>query len=520
MFCGNCGTKYDNEKFCAECGGLNPEYKEPNGPSASEEIIFCGNCGSKFDDGSFCGECGASRGNEPVPNRMPNSFFRRNKKVILSVAAACVLIIIGSAVFIANSPALTVLRVSRNFESEFMRRIETTPFYAAPLLWSILENGTATVRFDYNDQRAWGLSANGDFTFMSNRQRSEYLFDGNVRAMGLISVDIEAHLNSQRLAARTRMLGNDFYGINFSTFRDDIRPFGRLVGFGNREMDMMADVVEAFAVYMDIGTMGLLQPYIDLYTEFLHNLDFSSSRVGGGVTRIETVITWRDYLNLANDMLDVFENDANFSGMLNSIAEAEGVSSGELMREIRFRLEDMYRNMRGEDTVTAMYVRRNRLERLVQIASVDGVETTLELDLGDSFDSTLVMDVSVRDRAGSMSTEIFWEMHGYEHYLDVNVRHPWGGSDRFRLSSSWTPDNGRFTVDFDNEFRLDGNFTRGRNEMALEFRDLPLGRNEMLTLNISAQSGTDIPSVSYINISDWDRVLIDAITGLFWNLIF
>ncbi|MCL2227286.1 MAG: hypothetical protein FWB97_06630 [Oscillospiraceae bacterium] len=474
------------------------------------------------------------------------NFLKKWWKILLPSGVVAIAAVAALIVFSAIAPAFAAASAVGNLRDEARQRLETTPLRAGTILWETLDDGRMTVDFDIRDRRLFGLGVNGVATLMSDRQNNEYALEGLVRALW-ISVDLDVHLNSERLAARSQLLSRDFYGIAFNTFREDVRPFGGLAGLEDDTMDMLADWVDALAEFLKVTEepAAHLEPYTGILRSFVLGLNFSTSRrniISGGeqvtASRFEVTIAERDIFELLRNAVAVLESDENlretFSTFENPTFELGGgsASHNELIQDLRYAISELERRFSGS-IVVALYMgeggRLLRVDMHVDMAhGYEPVELIAELDLGSCAYDLWSLNLTAIDSYGINNMRFDWSLsqgpNGYENTLSASfIDDGRIFEDTFTLSSVWLPESGSFTMSFTDVWdtaSVGGLFALTPGGFNLRLDDLSVGESQTLTLEVSVERGADIPSIEYTNIDRWDRVLIDRATGIFRDLLF
>jgi predicted nucleic acid-binding Zn ribbon protein len=534
MYCTNCGkTLKEGTSFCVECGAMVAQV-------TAKPILqpFCTSCGKPMEPGnSFCVECGAES------QASGGTKKRRLKLKFIIPAAVLVAAIIGVSLFMAQArPLMSVQRSLANFGDDVAERLDTSPLSAVRLLNDIMEDGTITV--DFRDRWA---AFDFDATLRSNTQNREfavelevYTFDGHF--------DFEAYIDRHRIMARSLLLDNNFYGIRYSSFRDDFRPLGRLLGWDNREKNQLSDIVENFgeSINDDRTAQDLLRPYLDVLSDFIRTSNYTSERVsittqGNSVntTRVQFEFSMNDIYDLLNDLFRILERDENFRRSLSVRNER---FYHDLMRMLRMGISDIRRYATGDIELTFYIGSRNRLVRMSLEADllIDRERLTVRMngDFGLSSTDTWMIDFIASERNYTESANVRWsfaEIGGrYEHTLTVTAN-----QETATLRSVWRPQNGAFTLSADYiENRWDwitgrtertpvthsvsGVFNRQPNNgFNLVFDDFGFDFDRSASLTIAASPGARFdPPREFINIDRWDEVFVDRVDQLLWDIGF
>ena len=508
--------------------------------------MFCHKCGAQMpQEGNFCKKCGVSRMNVDVPQ--PNSAVYSVPKKSSAlwkyiVAAVAVVILIGACVYAAAPrlfPVLDLDRAISNLEDDFTTRINNTPLYSLVLLEDIMNDGTMKVDFLY---RGRAVNSSGNFTLMSNVRRSEYAIHGEVVIPGMV-VDLEAYINSQRIAARSRLLDNNFYGITFSTFRRDLNTFGTMIGLDSFTISEIADAIELIedSINSDPVTLDVFDPYTDIINRHMRRASRNTTRgvdirfdgQTNRATRTSFTFTEDDIIDLLRDLQNQMENDdwlrEQFYFLDNPIMRDAGLGTGtgfnRFMRDLDDAIRELERDLRGELIVSFYVGRGSHLLRL-EVDSTLGMgwgdeNFTIVVDFGAADQTTWQLDVKTQYDDFSLRWDYSVRSNRHSNIISFAVEDRWG-RQTYSLSSEWNANNGDFTLSFDdgrNRENIHGNFTTSRNGFNLMFEEIPLGR-DTLRLDITASSGTNIGNVDFINIDEWSMHLMDSLQRAIFNFIF
>jgi len=481
----------------------------------------------------------APQGN-PKPDTKPNIPW----KIIAPIAAVLLIGIIAISSVFTSGPVVTALSINAAFEnlgSEMAERVENSPFVAFLMLEDILEDGSLTVDFVHSSgQGGFGMfDTRGSVTMLSHYETDESAFLIDVRVGGFINVDLDIYLNTERLAARSNMLGNIFYGITFDTFRNDIHAFGPLIGLDNATMDELADFVEVFSESLDnpmfTNSEEFIEPYMELLLSFAANLERSSDgatvAVGSqniDVTRITFTITERDLANFLADLHTMLENDdalRSYIGLQASLQDFNGASASiydEFLVEFQEIIDELEQMISGSIIVELNISSENRLMSSTKVVDieVDGtpIELTAIMDLGASIRDPWTLDIYTEDGTFGMLWT-FQELYGmFENRLAFGTDNDTIAS----LASEWFPETGEFTLFYGyyGTSPEDGSISGllgldDEGGFNLTFSDsIDLGDGQSLSIGISGALGANIGQIEFINLDQWDADLVDMIFDL------
>ena len=535
--------------------------------------MICQNCGEKFDDGgNLCGNCGKSAESAElaavVGQSAPVAKSGSLKKILIPVATLAMVSIVVVAALVLNGTfgsSLAVARSLGNFNSEVAARLETTPARAFPMLMDVLNVGTTTVEFDFEEEwEDWWTgqwrrsSSRGNITLARdfyNRNSTAIAADLNLDGT---RIDFSAFLDQDRAAIGTSLLSSNHYGITFDTFRNDFRSFAELIGLSNRQMDEIADFVENYAEM--IRGSGDAQDFSN-YTAPLMRILLANEQTDNRVnihvagqemtvSRVRYTLTHQDIANLLREWIDIFEADENVQAVFNSttLPALNGASNilmfdsihRDLIREMRNLVREFEREVRGEITAAFYIDSRNRLVR----ATIDGsfeerlgdVGFEIVLDLGANANDTWRLNGRFYDHLMDESFDIEWRIREtgsrHIHTLDISWDDSWSGvRNSFSLSSDWNPQSGHFSFDYHVRDSwgsrggelFDGNFIVNNDGFVLRFdvQDHSSWGNTDLTIIISTQNAVNInTNINFVNISEWGQHLLNSIEDAILDFIF
>jgi len=542
--CGKCGSPLEEDmNFCITCGApqkLDKTQAQGDSQNTQPESPPLGYlCQSSSSTDPYM--------NDPAPSKNGLGLLL---KIGIPVVAIIAIVIVAFSVFRANSLAVTA-RAMVNFENQIMERFNTTPIAATMMALEKLENGTVTVNFDYSDR--WS-SIEGSATMISNSRTRDHAFAIEIDDRQNIFT-AEAFLNRNRLAVGSTLIDNNFYGITFSTFREDIRTFGREVDMDRGTMDMLANIVELLEMAMNADNIEdtLLEPYVNLITDFIINLSPTNERTrlqAGGESvnarRIEYIITAEDITSLLSGIVDMMRNDDNFRDFYNSLISNEHLTPGiiwmlfrrwempnysDIIRDLRDAVRDLERELSGDVRISIYIGSRDRLIRMEHEVNMrhDGnrIRMNMTYDLGASAQDRWVFTSNINNDGVRESFEIIWDYEVRSNrvintitIVTENMRQ----EDEVILISEWSRDSGRFTLSYEDYWssgELEGIFTYDQNGFRLVI-DNPLPRtfDQRLDLEIIGTADNQIRSIDFINIDQWTKEMLEDIDDALWDLGF
>ena len=466
-------------------------------------------------------------------------------KIVAPVAVIAFVIGFAITSLLSSSSVSTALSIGTAFENlgdELAERVENSPFVALLTLEDILEDGSLTVDFVHSTGQGFGMfDTRGSVTMLSHYETDESAFLVDVSVGGFINVNLDVYLNTERLAARSNMLGDTFYGITFDTFRSDIHAFGPLIGLDNETMDELSDIVEAFTDALDnpmfTNPEEFIAPYIELLLDFASNLEHYSSEasvvVGDetiNVNRITFTITENTLTELFTDLHRLLENDDALRSYieLQESLQPEGFGGTpasiydeffDIFQEI---IEQFEQDVSGQITVELDITNNNRLMNSTKTVDIelDGmpIKITAVMDLGMSIHDPWTLNLYTDEGTASLR----WTFH--ELYDTFENRLSFGANNDIiaSLTSEWLPESGEFTLSygyygtslesgsFSGILALDDN---GGFDLRFD-ENIDLGDGQSLSIGISGALGANIEQIEFINLDQWDENLVDMIFDL------
>ena len=456
--------------------------------------------------------------------------FGTKRKVALfaPLTAFALILAVGIVIFIGKvTPLVAAERAFANLGGDLSLRLEATPFGAFPLMANALEDGVLFINFEYSDR--W-TSGSFNIEFHSDEVNRVYKMLMDFDADGF-EADVEIHIDRHRIAVSSSLLGEEFYGLTFATFREDFRPFAVVLGLDDDEFNEIADIVEMIGDMMDMPDPGMeiWEPYAALFRQFILDGTLSSESttiISGGqevdVTRAEFRFTDDDMVQLMIDYLETMATDSNMDpfGMM------DPWMWDEMFSEINMLIEEL------DDFDGYMYVvmyigPQNRLMVLEVDLYLEAYDTKNHLhmnaDFGtsvfDPWNFTIAGTTESSDWSDGFSIDLVWTFTDsagrYVNTIDVSLSSN-GLNEVGRLVSDWNSNTGVFVLALENGDRLEfsGIYRLDSNGgFLLSFGPIDTGF-ESFSIEISTQIGTSIqPPQDFINFSDIPL-------GMFLDLMF
>jgi len=462
--------------------------------------------------------------------------------VVITAAAA-----VAYFMFFRQAQGLLAIRNAyTKLGGEVSTRIDGSPLKAYKLLSDSLSDGVITVDFDYRNYRN-KEEAKGVAGISTRTEDREFALTADFTINGR-NYDLEAYMNKERIAARTRLIGDKYYGFRYSTFKNDIRGFGRLIGLNNETMDTLSDAVDVIndAMNPKPGGGGDLSSYTNILARFARSMEIVSERTeidsGGAIvrcTRTDIIINEDAFIKLINDLYETLEEDVSirkqfdsdmFSRLSSMYLFSEPGMSGNssydsFLLELKNAIRDIERNYSGDIAISFFTGRVDRLLRLEINADTvyDGEKAGLRisLDLGASARDRWVLNVAMTDDHGRNSTKIVWDYRERANSIENSMIITPDDGDQITLSSLWLRNNGDFRLSYDDgrdKAEITGAFITDGKEFRLEVDDLLGGdAGGYLAFSITVANGAQIDSIEYINLDRWSEALIDELETIMGN---
>jgi len=480
------------------------------------------------------------------PMMPPQKQGGRSKKPFIIAAIISIFVIAGGVLTFlllqkSNSPEAIMGKSFNNLTSEFNTRVQGSPLEAVDLFVENLQGGSTTVNFVYRDY--WS-DTSGAVTLHSDLARGDYAINADITESGQ-RVQFDVYFNSERIAARIPQLDSNFYGINFLTFREDIRRFGDTMGLDNETIEMLADLIDMIseALSMSTNSTGAYAQYSKILDDFIDSINTKTENVtitSGGtsvnVKKIEWVITERMIITLLNNYIRAIENDESMRAMFDGVDDMQSAldpwsggssSFDDMLNELRTAVREFERSLSGSIIINQYVTSGDRMVLLEIDADLtfegERAQFKVNLDFGTSATDTWVFEFTVIDDWQDMTFIVEWESTDSAHSSGKSVLRliseygeyretvefvlEWRSGGQFSLSLS----DGRYS-----QVLLSGMYTKSGDGFSLVI-DNPFTDSywdEYLYLEISSSSRTGpIPDVDYINFADIDLSFLEGLDG-------
>jgi len=484
---------------------------------------------------------------EPVKKKGVSKLIKFGVPIVAVVAVAVVAVIL---IFVSSSPMAIANKAITGMAEEATSRIDNTPLKAIGMMGDTLKDGRITVDFSYYDY--WNeQEVSGSVKLSSNTEAKDYALGADLSIFGR-PYDAEAYLNSERIAVGTRMLDNKYYGLKYSTFRDEIRSFGDLVGIDDQTMDEMSDAVDMIDKLMN-GEKTSADDYVaytNLVTEFVKGIEMTSESAvieSGGTSvkckKIGFVLTDEQIVKLFNDLYDLIESDDNLREQLESIFDNPAMSGvynnmsyRDLLKGLRDFIREFERNFSGDITYSFFVGSRDRLLRWEMDANVkyDGekMQVSAVFDFGASAQDRWTLTMTSTVSGKSETIKVVWDYKDRSDSIENTLVLTNPEDETITLKSVWSPGNGKYKLSYEYLYQdwygdsreetgeITGIFTTDGANFRLGIDNpIPEDDDAALTIDIKGETGAQIKQIDYISIGLWDMDLLERLQNLFYELL-
>jgi hypothetical protein len=483
------------------------------------------------------------------PKRHRIKSRRRKLKIVFAIAGGVLTLALVAGIILYNMfyNQWLVRKALINFGEEFMSRVESSPVNSFLMFNEMMKDG-GMLSADFSG-RVDSVSANvsGNVSIFGNENRGEYALHTNARAtvfgFNIADLDASFYANRNRLVFESSLLENN-YGLSYSTFGEDIRPFGEHLGLDPTAMDFLTEYVSFIENSINNPTdlNEWRKPYTDLLIRHLRSNEDSHERNANvRVGRNDDVRTRKivfafdrdDVAKLLWDVFEIIKTDDYGLGLLNQ----SGMLREDFLRELEEAIRRFERDFDVLEISLAFFINRGRLIQLeIDYDANHRVEhLTYNHDSGD-FDSrreSVRTQLLFRFNLGT-AVDSPWTLtvrEGRSEILNAEWRFGGSSSSRFRhevivndhtvLDFDWTPSNGDFTLLFDHgemfSGTISGSYLPGDDGFRFNF-----GIGDRFSMTINAERGVAVPapeSEEFINIADWATTLAEELKDtIFWTL--
>jgi len=593
MYCLQCGSPVrEGEKFCAKCGApqkaagapAQPEYgytpppqtyaqpepgpeyyqQQPYNPQAAPQYapMQLGSDPNAYGyvpteptytpqppmqqppDSQYPGYADFAPA-EPAKKKGMSKLLKFGVPIAAVVAVAVVAVIL---LFASSSPTATATKALGGLATEAGERIANSPLKAFVMMGETLSDGKLTVDFKYRDDW-YDEEVSGSVRLFSNTKENDYALEADVNVYDN-SYDLAIYANKERLAVGSRLMDNNYYGFKYSTFRDDIRGFGGVVGLDNKTMDSMSDIVDIISDLMNTEDKGAVDSgqYYDLLTEFSKSIEISSESTeiesGGANVKCKKIwftVTDEQIIKLLNDLYDLIEDDDDLRKEYESILGSDllsgmsGMSYRDGLKTVKDGLREVERNLSGEITFSLFVGNRDRLLAMEMDANlkIEGEKTQLvaKYDFGASAQDRWTVNITMSAGGDRQTIKMVWDYKDSSGKIENSFSVTSPDDSKVTLKSVWSPENGRYTLSYASTYEdwfgetnedtgeITGVFTTDGTSFRLSVNDIfPDDEDESFTLEIKGEQGAQIKQIDFIGVDQWGMTFMTKLQDLFYEL--
>jgi len=483
-----------------------------------------------------------------APSNAPYEYKKKSYKglyiTLISVTAVIAIALSAYFLFFRDFGTLALVgRAMYNTGREVEERFNHTPLKALTMLGDILEDGTVTADFTYTASLLGNFltaDIDGTIRLSSDLEARNFALEVQVGTFGE-SVNIDAYMNRERLALRLPILDNNYYGIRYATFRDDIRVIGDLTGLDGRTMNQLSDMVDQINAMMNAeeADEDFQSYYVDAVSNFVGNLGISRRRTSIvsndeqiNCQLVEITITKEAILELLTDIYDITESNESLQAQIRTLYSDNLILQGfyggfpggddHILSELRNAINDFENNYSG-DIVLLFYIGGgDRLLRVEVNADISydyyPTEVIVVLDFGRSVDDDWFFDINFENLYTTGNYTIYWTFEELSGNYNNTIIIAEGTTDTITLISAWNIDRSNFALSYINEPEkrtITGTLTTEDKNFYLRLDDLfPENTSSSLKIEVSTQTGVQIDEVSFINIDSWGIALIESVMRL------
>ena len=431
-----------------------------------------------------------------------------------------------TAIVIAFANPVTVFAAPSVFD-ELTERVEGSPLQIFSILNDSLERGVVSVDADWGEDTSFAVS------LYSNHRNQDYGLSIAVND-NWVNFDIDILANRERAAARASAASNNFFGVQFDTFAEDLFIFlGGLEAYGFipdifsilDDLNELEGYLNYLDDFMNLNSIDLMD-YIDIITDALLQIEQTTERVAirsagrsVGVYRNSFTIEVDAFFSILIDMIDRTEALAGsetvniiFSEMRQEILSARETIEGIIVVAV-------YNERRG-DRIRRITFDIETVEHMFSGYQEDNV--TFKLDFGGS--ATDIWMLELVDSAFNETNRLTWEVEENEdnitHIFTATTHTEWGNQlDKDIFIVDWNRSTNYLVFSYENhspwrEATIDsitGYLTMDNTSFTLQFAE------DDFNIELSAESGVPVPDIDFINLDRWIYYLpeLKAILDLF-----
>ena len=272
------------------------------------------------------------------------SFISSNKKIIVPALGAVVISTSAALLVSANTPLLNLQRAYSGVSDEFITRLGTSPLQGVLPLIENLNNGTTAVAVDYTPASPWSMPFSSIVTFTSNQDDVKFSLSGNVDVED-ISIDFDWLLSRESLSLRSNLLLDQYIGINFGTFNEDITEVADLFGLSQWDIEAMTSSVDYLRNALGTNVSAYefdVTPYKVVLNDILLRSITGTTRenidINGTSVRVDRTAITLDATDLS-DLMWGWYNVLSEDALLETYATASMMTVDEFLADLHWSIE-------------------------------------------------------------------------------------------------------------------------------------------------------------------------------------
>jgi len=509
--------------------------------------MYCDQCGNELKpEDKYCPDCGKA-----VIQLSGKQATKKSRKVLwITLISLIAVIAIAFAVymlFFRNIGTVMLLgRAFNNLSAETEERYNGSPLPALEALNEIMEDGSITADFTYTASLLGGwisIDINGKIKLMSDSEARNFALEAQIGAYGE-SIDLDFFMNKERMALRVHLLDNNFYGLNYDTFREDIRILGRQLGLDRETTDMYADIIDQINTAMNAEVVpdDIDYAYADIMKKFIRNIKISSKREktdsesGTVINRAVTVtISKKALSNLLNDISkneDAMKSQFNIHNTL--FAQDENILYTDdfdlFMEEFNTFMNDFDRYYSGTIELVFLIDENERLTRIQTDSRIEydgnSINFWVFFDFGNSVTDEWTFYLSYIDAsdAGVNYINVKWDYTERSNNKINTIQFSTDVIEEVSLISEWNENSETFALtvaDKNESHTISGVLNATDTNIHIILDEISFADSDnKLNIEITTQTGAQIKDIEYINIDRWGTAFIEAILGIITSIPF
>jgi len=508
--------------------------------------MYCDQCGKELkSDDKYCPYCGAFV-NDPITTKP-----KKSRTVFLIVLFSIVIVIVSSValymLFFRNVGTMMLIgRAFNNIYVEIEERYNATPLPEFEVLGEILKNGSITADFVYTTSFLGGwisVDVNGQIKLLSDTEARNFALEVQIGAYGE-SIDLDFYMNKERMALRMRLLGNNFYGLNYDTFREDIRILGNQIGLDRQTTDMYADIIDQINTVMNAQAVtepgDISDIYSDITADFIRNLKITRSRervkstddIINGCRTVEISVPKNTLIKLLKNISENENAMQSQYGILNIIFSQSDLQmfAGDydlFKKEFNKLITDIERYYTGDIKADLFIDKNDRLARIYFYTYInfDGSETDISATLcfGTSVNDEWMLNASYTASESFDYITLKWNYEDRTRIQINSITAETNNIEPFTAVSEWDRTQGHFMLTFadnDDSRTVSGNITTTESNLYIKFDEIRFDDSgNKLNAEITTQTDIRIDEIDYINIDKWGSTILEAFIGTITNLL-